>query len=125
MLFFTSFYYYNNFLLANICVFFCILLYNNLKVNIFVNRVASSFLNEATYRLSDTFLCRQQAKIPEKSAITKSYFSNRISNDLRVEELLTSFNWLINSGIVAKNTLYSQIAAFIPRPIAMCVFPGT
>lgn len=90
-----------------------------------MNQVPSSFLNEATYRLSNTFLYRQQAKIPEKSATTKSYFSNRISNDLRVEELLTSFNWLISSGIVVKNTLYSQIAAFIPRPIAMCVLPGT
>src|SRR5690606_17594564 len=42
---------------------------------------------------------------PNSSRITKSYFSNFNSNDRSVLSERCSFNWLINEGTVAKNTL--------------------
>ena len=60
---------------------------------------------------------------PNSSAIIKSYFSNLLLNIVNVFSLLHSFNWFIKCGIDVNKTLYPDKQAFIPNPIAICVFP--
>ena len=60
---------------------------------------------------------------PISSQLARSYFLNRFSSCCNVLSVLASRMSVSRCGTVVKKTLYPSIHAFIPNPMAMCVFP--
>lgn len=59
---------------------------------------------------------------PISSQMTRSYFLKRFSNCCSVLSVLATRISVSRCGTVVKKTLYPSIHAFIPSPMAMCVF---
>ena len=74
-----------------------------------LNKSSSPSLSKLTYPIS--------------SQMTRSNFLKRVSITCNVLAFLASLIWVNKCGTVVKNTLYPSMQAFIPSPIAVCVFP--
>ena len=64
-----------------------------------------------------------QLTYPNSSQMTRSYFSNLNCSVLSVFADLASLIWVSRTGTEVNNTVKSCWQAFIPKAVAICVFP--